>query len=373
MDYRQKVLAKLDRIDELFPSERLARSKERWRRLWTGRAPLDRLPFTYTPVSLGYWDITPRERRLMDSLDEFIARGIMDDDFIPGLFAGCHQGAMSSLFGARTFEVLNGDVLDTNCEQLFQTLEDAERLEPPRMRPESVPARWIADDRWYLEQTDGRIPLHVVEAFGPVEIAAKLWGYDNLLVAPRLAPELFRRVMGYATDAFMLFVDAQRAAVGDLLIETSLNAHDWVPTGATINLGMDSLAMLSPAFFTEHCAPWLAMIADRYAPLTVHSCGWFPQLIRTICGEPFINGLHLGQMTLPELVDAGLDDRVVAIPAGVSVETLPEVMKLARAGHLRINCTIGGLWCSPKPQEWTAREIGAMKAMHEQSVVPLFS
>ena len=144
MEYKKTVLEKLDRIDELFPPERLARSRERWRRLWLGEELLDRLPFTYSPIALGYWDITPKEQRLMDSLDEFIARGIMDDDFIPGLFAGCHQGAMASLFGARTYEVFNEDVMDTNCEQLFLALEDAAALQPPAMLPESIPARWIA-------------------------------------------------------------------------------------------------------------------------------------------------------------------------------------------------------------------------------------
>jgi len=334
MNYRQTVLEKLDRVDELYPPERLARSKERWRRLWLGEKPLDRLPFTYSPITVGYWDITPKERRLMDYLDEFIARGFMDDDFIPAM-------------------------------------EDAAELRPPTMRPESIPARWIAEDRWYIEQTDGRLPLHVVEAFGPVEIAGKLWGYDNLFVSARVAPELFDKVMRYATDAFVLFVDEQRRVAGDLLIETSLNAHDWVPTGATMNLGMDSMVMLSADFFREFCAPYLAEIADRYAPLTVHSCGWFRQLTWPICEAPFINGLHLGQMTLAELVDAGLDDRVAAIPAGVGVGSLPEAMSLVRANRLRANFTIGGLWCSPKPKEWTAEQIAAMKAVHEQRVLPL--
>jgi hypothetical protein len=373
MNYKQTVLEKLDRIDELYPPERLARSKERWRRLWLGEKPLDRLPFTYSPVAVGYWDISPKEQRLVDYLDEFIARGFMDDDFVPGMFAGCHQGGMASMFGARTFEVDNDGVLDTNCEQLLGDMEDAAGLPPPAMRPESIPARWISEDRWYIEQTDGRLPLHVVDSFGPVEIAGKLWGYENLFVAARLAPELFHKVMRYATDAFMLFMDEQRAAAGDLLIETSLNAHDWVPTGATINLGMDSLVMLSADFFNEYCAPYLAEVADRYAPLTIHSCGWFRQLVRPICEAPFINGLHLGQMTLAELIEAGLDDRVVVIPAGISVETLPEAMSLIRARGLRANFTIAGLWCSPKPNEWTADQVAAMKSVHEERVLPLLS
>lgn len=371
MNYKQEVKDKLDRIDELYPPERLAKSKERWRRLWLDEKPLDRLPFTYAPAKLGYWDITPKEQRLIDHLDEFISRGVIDDDFIPGLFAGCHQGGMASMFGARTFEILNEGVIDTNCEQLLSTLEDAADLQPATMRPESIPARWITEDKWYIDQTDGRIPLHLVDEFGPMEIAAKLWSYENLLVAPYIEPELYDKVMTYATDAFILFVDEQKKAAGDLLIDTSLNAHDWAPTGATIALGMDSMVMLSPEFFQKYCEPYLERIVKRYAPLTIHSCGWFPQLVKHICESPLFNGLHLGQMSLRELVDAGLDHRVVAIPAGVTIDSLPDLMQTVRHNKLRTNLCISGLWCSRTPESWSTQDIANMKALHEQKVLPL--
>ena len=373
MDYKKTVLHKLDQIDELFPPERLALSKERWRRLWQGEAPLDRLPFTYTSVKLSYWNITPKEQRLMDHLDEFIARGSMDDDFIPGIFAGCHQGGMASLFGARTFEIYNNNEMDTNCEQLFLTLEDAEKIQPPALLPDSIPVRWINEDQWYIDQTNGRMPLHLVDEFGPVEIAAKLWGYDNLLVAPYLEPDLYSKVMNYATDAFTLFVDEQRKIAGDLLIETSLNAHDWVPTGTSLALGMDSLVMLSPDFFTQYVAPYLDKIADRYAPLTIHSCGWLPQLIKTLCASPNINGIHLGQMPVPELIDAGLNNQVVVIPPGINIDNLPQITSLAETHDLRVNYCIGGLWPKSAPHEWTSQEIEAMKNVHNERVLPLLS
>ncbi|MEW6039313.1 MAG: hypothetical protein AB1648_13865, partial [Pseudomonadota bacterium] len=351
MNYQATVREKLNRIDELFPLERLAKSKERWRRLWNHEEPLDRLPFTYGPVACGYWNISPREGRLLEYLDEFIARGLLEDDFIPGMFGGCHQGGMASLFGARTVEVTNEGVVDTSCERLLPTVADAARLQPSSLRADSVPARWLADDAWYLEVTGRRLPVHILDSFGPVEIAAKLWGYENLFEAATEAPELYDRVMTFAADAYMLFIDAQRKVAGDLLIETCLNAHDWVPAGSTLALGMDSLALVSPAFFTERVAPYLERIAGRYAPLTIHSCGWFPKLIPIIQAAPFINGLHLGQMSLAELVNAGLDGRVVTIPSGVSVESLKEHMKLVKGHGLRVNLCIGGIWPKCPPRE----------------------
>jgi hypothetical protein len=136
---------------------------------------------------------------------------------------------------------------------------------------------------------------------------------------------------------------------------------------------MDSLVMLSADFLSTYCFPFLSRIAERYAPLTLHSCGWLPQLIPTICAASFINGLHLGQMTLGELVAAGLDGRIVVIPAGVSVDTLPVVTRLARERHLRVNATVGGLWCSPQHEGWTAAETDAMRDVHERRVLPCMS
>ena len=39
-----------DKLDELFPPERLAKSRERRRRLWAGEEKLDRLPFMAEPL-----------------------------------------------------------------------------------------------------------------------------------------------------------------------------------------------------------------------------------------------------------------------------------------------------------------------------------
>lgn len=42
---RKWVREKIRIIRELYPQERLEKSKERYRRLWRGEEPADRLPF----------------------------------------------------------------------------------------------------------------------------------------------------------------------------------------------------------------------------------------------------------------------------------------------------------------------------------------
>jgi len=372
MDFIDDVKKKLDIIDELFPSDRIEKSKERWRRLWNREPILDRIPFTYSPIKATYWSITPKEERLMMYLDEFILRGSFNDDFIPSYFAGCHQGGMASLFGAETFVVDNKGELDTNCVRLLPEIKDAETLEPPRFRGDTIPERWLSDDAWVIEVTNGRLPVHIVDCFGPVDIAAKLWGFENLFVASYDEPELYKKVVNYSTDAFIMFIEAQRKCAGDLLIETHLGAHDWVETGKTISMSMDCMVMFSTPFFEDNCVPYLKKIADTYSPFIIHACGQFGQLIKYICDNPNFNGIHTGEMTLAEMIEAGGNDGVLYIPAGVNLYNLEENTGLLRQHKLSANMTINGFW-ENNSGNWSQKDIDKMKKNHEEIVIPLLS
>lgn len=368
--YKSAVTEKLGIIEGLYPAERLERSKERWRRLWNGEPKADRLPFIYSPVSAPYWELIPKEDLLMMYLDDFILRGKFGDDFIPGYFHSFHQGSLSTLFGAEAFEVENDGVLDTNSVQIMDTVEDAKNLEPPRFTGETWPERTFSEDGWCADVTDGRLPLHAM-GFGPFETAAKLWGHENLMCAALEAPELYDRVMGYVTDASMMVYERQRELFGDMLIETCLNPHDWVETGKSVSVGMDSMVMMSEAFFDGFCAPYYKRIADEYAPITIHACGWFRQLVPYLCRSPLFNGLHTGQMTLAELVEAGCDDGVVYIPPGVNVKNLGSHINLLKENGLRACMTVGGLWAEGPASSWTDADWDRMRRTHEEKVINL--
>jgi hypothetical protein len=62
---RQGIRSRLAKIQDCYPDERLARSKERWRRLWAGEPPLDRLPFVAVPINIGYDAVDSAEDRLV--------------------------------------------------------------------------------------------------------------------------------------------------------------------------------------------------------------------------------------------------------------------------------------------------------------------
>lgn len=334
------VREKLEQIDKSFPPERLAASKARWTRLWRGEAPLDRYPFVYHPATLGYYEAGQApEERLRASLDEFILRGQVADDFIPAFFPGCHQGTIPGMFGAREV-VVDGDY---SCARLIDDVDDIATLPEPSLAPGTVAHDWLMLERYLLEETEGRLPVHVTDMQGPPDVCGQLWGYDDFLTAAYNEPEAYHALMTRVTDAFILLWERQQQLLGDRFIGTHLFGWDWVPADAGASLSADSLVMVSPAFYREFYQPYLERIAARFGGLAVHSCGDFSAVARALCDTPGVKAVNAGQMSVEDLLAAGVDHRTIII-AGTSVDDASRIFALIRQHHLRVDLTVGGLW-----------------------------
>ena len=361
------VREKLDQLAELFPPARLNASKERWRRLWQREPPLDRLPFVYHPAQLEYYSAGhTAEQRLRSSLDEFLLRGRMQDDFVPALFPGCHQGTIPGMFGAEEI-VRDGDF---TCRKLLRGASQIATLPDPSLAPASVAGRWLAMEQHFLEETEGRLPIHTTDMQGPVDVCGQLWNYEDLFVLAYEDPAAYTVLVNKAADAFSLLWEAQRNLLGEQFVGTHLFGWDWVPAGTGASLSADSLVMISPDFYAQHYQPCLEQIGRRFLGLTVHSCGIFSAVIRALCRTPGVKGINAGQMGIEELLKAGVDSRTVII-AGCGVEDVPRVFQLAREEGLRLDLTIGGIWRTPdgapKPlDQWTSRDWDFARSTDEQ-------
>jgi len=353
-----EVREKLDRLDDLFPPERLSRSKERWTRLWHGDPPLDRRPFVYAPYKLNYYDAGfSAEERLHANLDEFLARGIAQDDFIPAFFPGCHQGTMPNLFGAVPVQV----DADFTCARLIETPDDIDRLPPPSFSPGTVAHEWLTMQRYALEETEGRLPIHVMDMQGPADVCGQLWGYENLLAAAYTDPVAYHVLLQKVTEAFIGFWDAQRTLAGELFVGTHLFGWDWVPADAGASISADSLVMVSAPFYQEFYQPYLQQIGEHFGGMAVHSCGNFSATAPALCATPSLKAVNAGQMSVAELVAAGVDGRTIII-AWSDVSVIGESFSHAAAHGLRLDLTVSGLWpCDEhgvKPrQDWTREDV----------------
>ena len=350
---------RLERIDELFPKERLERSKRRYSSLWDGSGSADRLPFVYSPFLFGYYDdfnsFDDPDERLGLLLEECILHGRLGDDFIPSLFPGCRQSTIPSMFGAREISI-DGFF---SCERPTLGSEGISGLPTPSVLPGSVASKWLQLEEYYLEETEARIPIHVCDMQGPFDVCGQLIGLDDFFVSALTEPEAWRGLMDKSTGAFIEFWNRQKELLGANFIGTHLFGWGWMPENIGATLSADSIVMVSRDFFDEFYKPDLMKIAKRFDGLVLHSCGDFAHLMDSLKSVPLLKGIHAGQMSLKELVQAGLDRNHVAI-CYTAYEDIDEMLGLVAEKDLRLDATINLCPFPPEharhPEKWSEED-----------------
>ena len=364
---REIIREKLDRLDELFPPARLTKSKERWRRLWAGEEKLDRLPFMAGPIGLAIYDVSPAPERLCLYLDRCIARGDFEDDYIPSFFPGCRQGTMPNMFGVK--EIIVDE--DYTCERLFDKYEKLTDLPMPRIEKGSVTDGWLEMERYVLEETGGRFPIHVTDMQGPIDVAGQLIGYEQVFIAAYEDPVLFDRLLSATTEAFIMFWRAQRDLLGSAFVGTHLFGYNYMPDGFGVTASADSLVMFSGDFYAEHFQKYFERISAEFGGISVHSCGVFSAVIPSLMKTKGLRGINASQMTIRELAELGVDERVVII-GGDHIDTIGEMMRFVRDRGLRTDLTANGIWpvdhhgVLKPPEVWTDADRDDIKRKNDK-------
>jgi len=362
------IKQKLDLIDELFPKERLEKSKKRYESIWNGNGKCDKLPFVYYPFLFNYYDdfnsFENPDERLRLLLDECILHGRLGDDFIPSLFPGCRQSTIPSMFGAR--EIVAGN--DFTCERLIDEMEEVETLTEPEIGKDTVAYQWLELEKYYLQETEGRIPVHVCDMQGPVDVGAQLCGYDNLFIMAQIEPQYYKKLVGGATKAFINLWNSQKAMLGRNFVGTHLYGWNWVPENIGTTLSADSIVMVSPGFFEEYYKPFLMEIGENLGGLVIHSCGKFAHIMPILKSIPYLKGINASQMTLKELVEAGLDSTLTTV-CYLEYEQVDEMLELIKNHSLKADLTLNSIPFEPErakhPELWSAKDWDALKERNE--------
>jgi hypothetical protein len=347
---KSSVRHKLGKIDELYPPARIAASKERWRRLWAGEAPLDRIPFQAGPVpGCEYYaaGLTP-EATLDKLLDSLILHGVADDDLVPTLFPGCHQGTIPSTFGAKEV-VLDGDY---SCERLLGSVGDICSLPPACLRSGTPAQAWLDMQRCFVDDTEGRMPVHVTDMQGPFDVAGQLLGYDNLMLAAYDDFESYHTLMTKTTEAFVYYWQEQERLLGDLFVGTHLWGWSWVPRGCGATVSVDSLVMFSPGFFDTYVKPYLERIGESLGGIVTHSCGNFAGVIPSLRGTHGLRAVNASQMTLRQMLDAGLSSKTLLILQD-DYQSLKNTAALMAQRRQPVELTIGGVFPDKNTGFWS--------------------
>ncbi|MCL2707568.1 MAG: uroporphyrinogen decarboxylase family protein [Defluviitaleaceae bacterium] len=330
---------KLDLIGELYPKGRQDKSRERLKSLWNGERARGGLPFTHAGFCVDYYDeLNAPEERLQISLDEIIMRGRLRDDYVPGIFPGCRQATLPSMFGAR--EIVIGR--DRATEKIIRSAEDVDRLREPQIEG-TIAGEWLEMQEYFLNETEGKIGVHAVDMQGPVDVAGKLWGYDNLFASAYDDPASYHRLLEKTTGAFIMFWERQKKLLGEAFVPTHLFGWSYAPGQIGATVSVDSVVMVSPAFFEEFYLPYLNRIAGAFGGLAIHSCGNFLQHMDGLNRADCVRGVNAGQLGAREMYEAGLGKDKVAI-ACCDLNGAAGEFEYFKSNGINADLTVWGIW-----------------------------
>jgi hypothetical protein len=371
---REIVKEKLSEIRRLYPESRIQQSKMRWTRLWTDEKQIDRSPFVCVPPLFDpYEPLHTKEERLMASLDEIIIRGHMNDDYIPSLFCGCRTTTIPNMFGA-VEKIVGREVA---CDKIINEPEEIDKLVKANMGDGTVAKMWLEMMEFFLDETAGELPVHVVDMQGPVDASAQMFGYENLFLCTYDDPVRYHNLLELVTDGYISFWKKQMDLLGDNFIGTHLFAWDWLPKGMGASMSIDSLVMSSPDFYEEFYKPYTEKISDTFGGVITHSCGDFRSVIPNLNKTRGLRAVNASQLSLKQLLDAGIDNSKIAI-LFVDYPALDELIANALAADLRVSMSVTGIWpgqegfIRSKPfATWQEDDFKTMKIMEETIIAKL--
>ncbi|MHB8963855.1 MAG: hypothetical protein ACYC5K_11960, partial [Saccharofermentanales bacterium] len=174
-------------------------------------------------------------------------------------------------------------------------------------------------------------------------VAGQLWGYESLFLCAYDEPVYYRKLLSRLTEAFILFWNSQKELLGDLFVPTHLFGWNWVPENMGGSISSDSIVMVSPDFFDEFYRPYIEEIGSALGDISLHSCGDFSKVFHNLVSIPCLKAVNAGQMTIEQLVHAGLDSNVVAI-AQSDIGNAKAMFELIHSKSLRVDLSVIGLF-----------------------------
>ena len=230
---------------------------------------------------------------------------------------------------------------DCTCSKIIASEEDVYRLPEPSIKPGTPAWHWLELEKYFMEECDGRLPVHVCDMQGPMDAAGQIWGYEGVYICAYEDEDAFDHLMHTVMNAFYLLWEEQKRSCGDNFVPTHLYGWSWTPANAAqATLSADCMAMLSDPFFRAHYVPYIREMGQRLGPVAVHSCGNFAAVAKALGEIPEVVAVNASQMDPKQLCEAGWNKDKMLICGGVDTAILPELARYRRENNLRVDMSM---------------------------------
>jgi Uroporphyrinogen decarboxylase (URO-D) len=308
----------LDQIKELYPDERVAKSKERFLKIWNMESPDDPPLLAQSWMSL-FWPsdaVDDRtyyepERRLRFQLEGIVARGIIKDDFIPSLFPDERISVVPSAFGCKVDDKPGEHQW---VHPLINKPEDVYSIKKPEIGISGMSKHVFDMIRYSREATDDAVPTRPSDVQGPMGAASLVMGYQEFLMALYTNPKEVHYLLEMVTEVIIDYYHKLFDVSGGNFVPTHVVPMMWLPPGKGVAVSDDLMPIVSPEHYLEFSAPYSEKIAKEFGGIFMHSCGDASSSIDAMVSTKGLTGLHLGQMSIKKLAPL-VRGRVPIVPA----------------------------------------------------------
>jgi len=236
-------------------------------------------------------------RYLAAQLEEINEQAKLRGDLVPALCPTLGVIAVPSAFGAEVVWWENAfpavrPVIGDRPERVYE-------LPRPKVTDSEL-GRILATTRYFIENTDGRLPIRLGDIQGPIDNAALIFGHTPFLEALITNPREVHHLLGLITDLMIEFAGAQRKMVTDLGVEfVPSGFQPWLADGTGLSVANDVGVMLSPELHDEFSVPYLNRISEAFGGIYLHSCGDWTRLFPSLEKIRNLRGLEFGGSEAP--------------------------------------------------------------------------
>ncbi|MCX6991859.1 MAG: hypothetical protein NT011_01825 [Kiritimatiellaeota bacterium] len=299
------IKEKLKIIAELYPQPRIENTKKRLNAFWQKADIGNRFPYTIRrrEIPLGKvnysMDKLSHEESLHIQLDEIIRKAHLPDDYVPSLITSSNCYLLALECGCELKE-MDGLMV---AEPRYSDLAAALTMSAPDLtRPKSLWRLTRERIAFFIDKTEGQLPLHPPDPQGPLSTATQILNQEEFFCALSLAPKKVRQFLEICTEITADFISAiQKAIPTPLMVPIHCHPYLWRPANG-FALSEDMLGVLGPDYFGDFGVPCLKRIAAQFGPLVLHSCGNCASTIRIFNDAAnYLAALNLAQTPMEEI------------------------------------------------------------------------
>ena len=237
------------------------------------------------------------EKYLTAQLQESAALVERRGDYVPGLCPMLGVIGIPSAFGC---EVVWWEddlpavrpLIDGDPDQVFD-------LPKPSITDGEL-GRILNFTRYFLDQTDARIPIRITDVQGPLDSTALIFGHNNFLLAMITHPQAVHHLLQLVTDLTIEYVQAYQDVIHECGAEfvPTIN-YPWMPDGMGMQVAHDECVMISTEMHDEFAVPYLNQLSEAFGGIFIHSCGKWQHQMKSLSRVHNLRGLEFGASEAP--------------------------------------------------------------------------